>query len=361
MTTAKVPLGDLVTAARVVRAGNDELQVYSMTSAGGLVLQDDYFKKSIASRDTSKYKVVRPGQVVVGIHVDEGAIGVSREHHNGIVSPAYTLWDIEAAGRIDHCYLDRFIRSPSAKQYFIANYRQTAQRRGKLTRERFLELLVPLPPIEEQRRVAAILDAADALRAKRRQALAKLDTLTQAIFIEMFRDPPTDQLRALGDVLRVSSGEGLTKAQMVEHGKYPVYGGNGVSGYHDEFMFEERQVVIGRVGVYCGAIHYTPEKSWVTDNALIVKDLDPSVLPGYLVECLRFADLNRQADQAAQPLISGKRIYPVQICVPPPEQQVDFINRIADVNAVIKASKKGASSFDALFASLQQRAFRGEL
>ena len=48
---------------------------------------------------------------------------------------------------------------------------------------------IPLPPIEEQRRIAAILDAADALRAKRRQALAKLNTLTQAIFIDMFGDP----------------------------------------------------------------------------------------------------------------------------------------------------------------------------
>lgn len=58
-----------------------------------------------------------------------------------------------------------------------------------INRKEFLNTAVPLPPIEEQRRIAAVLDAADALRAKRRQALDKLDTLSQSIFIDMFGDP----------------------------------------------------------------------------------------------------------------------------------------------------------------------------
>jgi len=73
------------------------------------------------------------------------------------------------------------------------------------------ELEVALPPIEEQRRIAAVLDAADALRAKRRQAIAKLDTLTQAIFVDMFGDPVTNpkdwrSSRTLSDVADASSG-----------------------------------------------------------------------------------------------------------------------------------------------------------
>ena len=49
-------------------------------------------------------------------------------------------------------------------------------------------------------------------------------------------------------------------------GEYPVYGGNGINGYHSAYMFEERKIVLGRVGVYCGSVHYTFPNSWVTDS-----------------------------------------------------------------------------------------------
>ena len=75
---------------------------------------------------------------------------------------------------------------------------------NNLKNEHLDDLLIPLPSIPEQRRIAAILDQADALRAKRREALAQLDSLTQSIFIEMFGDPvanprgfPTKQLSEL--------------------------------------------------------------------------------------------------------------------------------------------------------------------
>ena len=53
----------------------------------------------------------------------------------------------------------------------------------------FAALQIPLPPLAEQKRIAGILDAADALRAKRREALAQLDTLLQSTFLDMFGDP----------------------------------------------------------------------------------------------------------------------------------------------------------------------------
>ena len=52
-------------------------------------------------------------------------------------------------------------------------------------------------------------------------------------------------------------------------GAIPVYGGNGVTGYHDAYNVSKQTLVIGRVGFYCGSIHVTPEKAWVTDNAFI--------------------------------------------------------------------------------------------
>ena len=131
----------------------------------------------------------------------------------------------------------------------------------------FAALQIPLPPLAEQKRIAEILDKADALRAKRRAALAQLDTLTQSIFLDMFGDPATNPNEMcklpLGDVIKLKSGEFLPATEMVERGPYSVLGGNGINGFHDRYMFDDPQIVIGRVGVYCGCVHASPPKSWV--------------------------------------------------------------------------------------------------
>ena len=74
-------------------------------------------------------------------------------------------------------------------------------------------LQIPLPPLDKQKRIAGILDAADALRAKRREALAQLDTLLQATFLDMFGDPVTNprgwEVRELGEVAGFHAGSTL--------------------------------------------------------------------------------------------------------------------------------------------------------
>jgi type I restriction enzyme S subunit len=259
---------------------------------------------------------------------------------------------------VDCAYLTRVLENADVRRFI------SGTTRAKLTKAGATSIQIPLPPIEEQRRIAAILDAADALRTKRRQVLAKLDTLTQAIFIDMFGDPVSNPrnlpVHPLRDLIKLSSGNGLSAKDM-KPGPYLVYGGNGVSGVHDQFMYEEPQIVIGRVGVYCGCVHVTEPFSWITDNALYVTRLEAGLNRTYLVEALREANLNQFADQAAQPLISGSRVYPVPILVPSIDEQLRFEKVIGAMVAFRRKLSAGEGAVEALFASLQHRAFRGEL
>jgi type I restriction enzyme S subunit len=241
----------------------------------------------------------------------------------------------------------------------------TGTTRGKLTQAGAAQIVVPLPSLPEQRRIAEILDKADALRARRRAALAQLDTLTQSIFLDMFGDPATNpkgiRKQPLGELIKLKSGDFLPAAEMAESGTYPVLGGNGISGFHDQYKFEEPQIVIGRVGAYCGCVHVSPAKSWITDNALYVSERHPDLLFDYLVQALTLAHLNQYASQFGQPLVSGSRIYPVHVLVPPREAQHEFVARATRLQELKRTQEMSHNQFDVLFASLQHRAFQGEL
>ncbi|ELV8588855.1 restriction endonuclease subunit S [Vibrio parahaemolyticus] len=227
------------------------------------------------------------------------------------------------------------------------------------------ETFVPVPPLDEQKNIAAILDKADDIRQKRKQAIDLADEFLRSVFLEMFGDPVTNpkgwEVTTCGETFKLSSGKGLTAKNMDKDGNYLVYGGNGINGKHSEYMFEEPQLIIGRVGVYCGSIHITEKKSWVTDNAMYIKEYLKKVNIIFLAQLLDLANLNQYAGKAAQPLISGNRIYPLEIIFPPIEEQ----ERFAKIHKVfIESMAKlhgGLESKSDLFQSLSQKAFSGQL
>jgi type I restriction enzyme S subunit len=241
----------------------------------------------------------------------------------------------------------------------------TGTTRQRISRGNLAKISFDLPPLKEQRRIAAILDNADALRRKRKRALELLDTLTQSIFLDMFGDPVVNpralEKAPLGNLIRVKSGDGLVAKDMVAAGQYPVYGGNGINGYHDEFMFEEQKLVIGRVGVYCGAVHLTRPNSWITDNALYVSEIKRPMSLVYLAAALTLANLNQYAGRAAQPLVSGSRIYPVEILLPSLDDQLRFESALLEISQTTTALNLGTKLLGDLFSSLQHSAFSGQL
>ena len=70
-----------------------------------------------------------------------------------------------------------------------------------------------------------------------------------------------------GELFQVKSGNNLSKSKMKD-GDIPVFGGNGITGYHNESNVGKSTIVIGRVGYYCGSVHLTPPEAWITDKSL---------------------------------------------------------------------------------------------
>jgi type I restriction enzyme S subunit len=224
---------------------------------------------------------------------------------------------------------------------------------------------LPLATPKEQSRIVELLDEANLLRRLRREADAKAARILPTLFLKMFGDPATNPkgLRKvpLGKIIKVKSGDFLPAKDMAKKGTYPVYGGNGINGLHDAFMFEEPKIVLGRVGAYCGVVHYSRRNAWITDNALYVSEKLEPIEDQYLVAALEHANLNQYAGRAGQPLISGSRIYPVEILVPAEVEQLAFARSVSDLRKVNDLLDVASQKLDFLWDTMMTRAFSGQL
>ncbi|MBR0403632.1 MAG: hypothetical protein IJI68_00200, partial [Eggerthellaceae bacterium] len=198
-------LGDVIRPAKVERCGNRQLPVLSMTMHDGIVLQADRFKKAIASKDQSTYKVVKPGQLVVGFPIDEGVLYVQGYEFEGIMSPAYNVWDIDAS-LVNPLYLELALHSPQSMAFYRDKMRGTTARRRSLPAATLIELEIPAPSLLKQNEVVETLREIRDEAAGSKTMLNSFDELVKSRFVEMFGDPVRNEkgweTRALEDACK---------------------------------------------------------------------------------------------------------------------------------------------------------------
>jgi type I restriction enzyme S subunit len=251
-----------------------------------------------------------------------------------------------------------------------------------------LALEVPLPPIEEQSRIAGVLDAADALRAKRRQALATLDTLSQAIFIDMFGSPgvnpngfPVAPMIDLVDPERpitygiLKPGEdfpgGVRYVRVVDmvDGSIDPAGLRrttpDISARYRRSILRSGDLLLsirGHVGRLAIVQSEVSGANITQDTArLAITGAEPT----YVLECLRSVEIQRWmavfTKGAAVRGINLTDVKKIPIPLPPPAEQERLARLVARIASKSAAHRTSQTRLETLFVSLQQRAFRGEL
>ena len=237
-----------------------------------------------------------------------------------------------------------------------------------------------LAPKAEQKRIADKLDTVltrvDAVNTRLARVAPLLKRFRQSVLAaatsgrltedwRLDRRLPAPKAHELGTIIRVSSGQGLTAKQMVGSGGIPVFGGNGITGYHDQANTVEPTLLIGRVGYYCGSVHLTPPIAWVTDNALIVRHDPKIVQKNYLFFALQAIDLRQNDSSTAQPVISGQKIYGLLVVLPHFDEQTEIVRRVETLFAFADRLEarlaQAQTAATRLTPALLAKAFRGEL
>lgn len=287
---------------------------------------------------------------------------------------------------IDPSFLAAMLRAQHDK--LLAQVTTAAHGTKKLDSRVLQNLEIPLPPLSEQRRIAAILGHADALRAKRRQVLAHVDALTQSVFVDMFGNPRSWHDRwPMGTIDDLASAVAYgTSAKAGTHGRWPVLRMGNITDdgrldlsdlkYLDLSTGEIEKFTVRRGDLL---FNRTNSREKVGKSA-VVRNETPMAYAGYLIR-VRFEDaataefvsayLNgahgrevrkKMAKVAVnQANINASEMRNISIPLPPPQIRARFGEHLKVILARRDVLLHAVDMDTELFASLQHRAFRGEL
>ena len=135
--------------------------------------------------------------------------------------------------------------------------------------------------------------------------------------------------KRIKDIAFLQSGNSITAMDIAEEGKYPVYGGNGLRGYTNNYTNDGDYVLIGRQGALCGNINYAYGKFYATEHAVVVYTKNEEITY-WLGETLKAANLNRLSMTAAQPGLAVSTLNIQFIPYPPRKERIRIANYLAE-------------------------------
>lgn len=261
---------------------------------------------------------------------------------------------------------------------------------SNLNHERCLDLEIPLPSLSEQKRIAGILDAADALRTKRRAALAQLDSLTQSLFLDLFGDPVSNPMEwkvvPLRSVTELENGDRSSNypsgSDILKSGVLFMSTKNisnsrlklDVCQFISEKKFKSlsrgklrrNDLVITLRGTLgsCAIFDCKFETGFINAQILIIHPGD-SINNVFLHAFLTTERMKKHLEEistgVAVKQLTGRQIGDLEIIFPPFSLQQHFAGIVESIERQKTRHRAHLAELDTLFASLQSRAFKGEL
>lgn len=238
-----------------------------------------------------------------------------------------------------------------------------------------LDIHVHLLP--EQQKISSILSAYDNLIEINEQRIKILEEMARLIYKEWFvkfrfpghekvkfvdselgKIPEGWEIKKLEEMATIKGGKKFSADEICCEGKYPVFGGNGIQGYSSRCMYERFVIAFGRVGAYCGSIHWSYNGAWLNNNASsVVPHCNPEVLLGHL---LNFNFVNLRGG-SAQPFISNSSLASIKLLFPPDKISNDFCKIAKSLRLHVETLKGKNKTLRCMRDLLLPKLFSGEI
>lgn len=366
------------------RCGSLGLPVFSVSKTLGIVPQTERFKKRIASSDTSRYKILRPGEFAFDpMLLWSGSVSRNTSKVTGVVSPAYSVF--RALDTINPRFLHLYLTQAARLPFYDSISFGTNERRRKARFADLGELEVPEPPLPEQARLVSLLAEGDALNHLRLRAFSRAAQLRPALFSATFGDPFTNPnhwpSRTLGDITTVKTGRTPSRSlagnfggsipwvkttevngtvimdtveKLTEQGLLSVRGqlfprGSILIAMYGQGRTRGQSGVLG-TEAFCNqaCAVLLPNDSMLTEYALTFLEMS-------------YHRIRRLAHGASQDNLNLQMIRSVAVPLPPIPLQEEFAQRVGEIRQMQAIQTDSRHRVDALLQSLLQRVFDREV
>ena len=324
-------------------------QLLSLTQKG-IIEKDINEGKGKTHSDYSTYQAIDIGDLVFCLFdIDETPRTVGLSTKKGMITSAYTAF--KSKENINTQYVYYFFESLDDAKALKPYYKGL---RKTVRPPEFLKIHVPFPPKVEQVAISQFLDTEttriDNLITKQEKLIELLEEQRKSIIshavtkglnpnapmkdsgVEWLGKVPEHwQILKLRQLVKLESGSALPLDRINPDGKYPVYGGNNIRGFTENFNMKGDYILVGRQGSLCGNINYASGEFWATEHAVVVYPKKPVSLT-FLGELLRTMNLNQYSIASAQAGLSVDRISNIYTIYIPFEEQIQIAKKIDHEN-----------------------------
>ena len=355
-------LSDYVKKITRKNSNNVIKNVICNSAQNGLIPQLDFFDKEIANNEnTAGYYIISNGDFVYNprksLSAPYGPVNIYKYDSDGIVSPLYLCFSVDDC--INKSFLLQRFKSTCWYRYIYLNGDSGARHdRVSIKDEVFLSQPINLPNAEEQAVIAEFLEKIDERISVQNKIISKYETLIKGLSYYIIKKFNGKEYK-LGTLAEIYQPQTITKTDLPDNGKYPVYGANGIIGYYNRFNHKESQIMITCRGSTCGTVNLSTPYSWITGNSMVINidEHKSTVDKKYLYYYLKTQSFNDLISGSGQPQIVRKPLVNLNVFLPEISQQIKLGEIIDIFEKTLKNEKEMLSALQKQKAFLLQSMF----
>ena len=339
----KTTLNTVVERITRRNTNNESNLPLTISAQYGLINQNEFFNKQIASRDLTNYILLNKGEFAYNKSYSAdypwGAVKRLDKYDKGVLSSLYICFAPKS--NVDSDFLVHYFETPKWYNEISNIAGEGARNHGLLNMavSDYFNTKHSFPSIQEQHKISQFLNLINQRIDTQSKIIEKYESLIKAISNILI--PKTKgKVVTLSEIAKIYQPETITQSKFNENGKYPVFGANGLIGHYNFYNHENAQICITCRGATCGNINLSLPKSWITGNSMVINtDECTRINKMYLYYLLKNYNFKSIISGSGQPQIVREPISAIKINLPTIQDQNEIVKILNTYNELLRKEK----------------------